>query len=80
MDLMSLSAHKIGGPQGVGALVVADGLVKDPRSEAEDRKGPQGQDREHSRNRGFRAAAEWLLGGGADIDMVTELRECFEAV
>jgi cysteine desulfurase len=30
LDLMTLSAHKLGGPQGVGALVAADRIALDP--------------------------------------------------
>ena len=50
IDLMSLSAHKLGGPQGVGALVVADGVALEPQL----RGGGQ--------ERGLRAGTENVAG------------------
>lgn len=79
-DLISLSAHKVGGPKGVGALVVADGIAINPQL----RGGGQEQNR--------RAGTENLIGiagfGAAVQDIRTDIttmqqranwRDAFEA-
>lgn len=80
-DLLSISAHKIGGPKGVGALVIGDGLT-----------GPQpllrGGGQELSRRAGtenvigisgFGAAARAALSGLPEMAKVDELRRILEA-
>jgi cysteine desulfurase len=65
VDLMTLSAHKLGGPGGVGALIVADGLTLAPLV----RGGGQ--------ERGRRAGTEPLVslaGFGAAARAATESR------
>jgi cysteine desulfurase len=50
-DLISISAHKIGGPKGIGALVLADGL-----------NGPEASIRGGGQEQGRRAGTENVLG------------------
>ena len=79
VDFMSLSAHKMGGPQGVGALVIADGveaapLIRGGGQERRRRAGP-----EHTPGiAGFGAAAELAAGEVGRGGALAELRDGFE--
>ena len=79
LDLMSLSAHKLGGPQGVGALVLAEGRVLSP-----DRRGG-GQERSRRAGTenvagiaGFGAAAALAKAELARFQALAELRDELE--
>jgi cysteine desulfurase len=75
IDLMSVSAHKIGGPKGVGALIVRDSVEVPPLIAG---GGQEGRRRAGTENvvgiAGFGAAAEAALGDLAAMDRVTALR------
>lgn len=81
VDLMSLSAHKIGGPQGAGALIVAegvvigDGLIRGGGQEG----GRRGGTENVSGIAGFGAAADAAVGGLSDMARLGRLRDEIEA-
>ena len=80
-DLISISAHKIGGPKGVGALVLADGLNG---LEASIRGGGQEQGRRAGTENvlgiaGFGAAVKAAMASlDGDMDRVEKLRKRLE--
>tara|TARA_B100000959_G_scaffold153008_1_gene160336 strand:+ start:5651 stop:6775 length:1125 start_codon:yes stop_codon:yes gene_type:complete len=80
LDLMSLSAHKIGGPAGAGALILRQGLELLPQIVG---GGQEKRRRAGTENvpgiAGFGAAAAEAAGEVAKIDRQAVLRDRFEA-
>lgn len=80
-DLLSLSAHKIGGPAGVGALVVRDGLMIHPILAGAQESGLRGGTENVAGIAGFGAAADSAradLEAGAP-ERIQALRDALEA-
>ncbi len=78
-DLLSLSAHKLGGPQGVGALMVVDRVVLKPLIAG---GGQERARRAGTENlpgiAGFGAAAEAACAALADAGRLTAMRDRLE--
>jgi cysteine desulfurase len=80
VDLLTLSAHKLGGPQGVGALFVADRIALSARLKG----GGQERGRRAGTENvpgiaGFAAAAVAAHAGLADAPRIAALRDRLEA-
>ena len=79
-DYMTLSAHKIGGPQGAGALIVADGAPLQPQTVGGgQQKGLRAGTENLSGIAGFGAAAHLLRDADGERARLAHVTEHFEA-
>jgi cysteine desulfurase len=78
-DMVTLSAHKIGGPKGVGALVLADGVSVEPLIKG---GGQEGRRRAGTENVagivGFSVAADLAAADLANREGIAKLRDALE--
>jgi cysteine desulfurase len=78
-DMVSLSAHKMGGPKGAGALVLAEGVTVEPLIKG---GGQEGRRRAGTENVpgiiGFGVAAELAAADLAKMDEIAKLRDALE--
>jgi len=79
-DYMVLSAHKLGGPQGVGALVIREGVPLQPQLVGGgQQKGLRAGCENLSGIAGFGAAAHAVADGDGELARMAHLRDHFEA-
>ena len=78
-DYMTLSAHKLGGPQGAGALIVRDGVPFAPQIQGGgQQKGLRAGTENLSGIAGFGAAAKAVLNDGEERARIAAIRDGFE--
>ena len=79
IDMLSLSSHKIGGPTGVGALILRDGFQLPPlmAGGGQERRRRSGTENV-SGIAGFGAAAQAALSDLARIEKIAQLRDRLE--
>jgi cysteine desulfurase len=78
IDYMTVSAHKFGGPQGAGALVVREDAPLAPISAGAQEMGRRGGTENVAALVGFGAAAEEVLGAPENGERLCGLRDEFE--
>jgi cysteine desulfurase len=78
VDFMSLSAHKIGGPKGIGALVIRDGTSLPALIPGGQERRRRGGTENVAAIAGFGAAAEEAMVGLEDVVRVGLLRDQLE--
>ena len=78
-DYMTLSAHKLGGPQGAGALILRDGVPFAPQLlGGGQQKGLRAGTENLSGIAGFGAAAKAVLHDGVERSRIATIRDGFE--